>query len=150
MKKGLTLDLGLRWDYETNEKNNDYVTRPSDLTALQNWVATLNCANPSTDPVIKSRQVLCDLDRFTTDGTRRKPFKEAFQPRLGFSYDVFGNQRTVLFGGAGIYYDRHRLGTFISEIQRGKFEQYTFRFSTNGAPVGGNPTIVWQDEYLTR
>lgn len=74
----------------------------------------------------------------------------AIQPRIGFSYDLFGDQRTVLFGGFGKYYDRHRLGYFSSEISRGRFQQYTFRFSTDGAPIGDIPTIAWDDAYLTR
>lgn len=146
----LALNLGLRWDYETNEANNNHVTAPGDLTALQAYVATLPCGEQSSDHVVRARQLLCDLDRYTTDGSDRKAFTGAFQPRIGFSYDLFGTQRTVLFGGFGVYYDRNRVGNFIGEIQRGRFEQYTFRFSTDGAPVGNNPTIIWDDSYLTR
>ena len=29
-----------------------------------------------------------------------------FAPRIGFSYDLNADQRTVLFGGYGRYYDR--------------------------------------------
>ena len=146
----LALNLGIRWDYETNDKNNEHVTRPSDVTALQTYVATLPCGQTATTAAMRSRQLVCDLNRFITDGDDRDPFKGAIQPRVGFSYDLFGNQRTVLFGGAGVYYDRHRLGYFSSEITRGRFDQYTFRFSTNGAPQGTNPTIVWNNAYLTR
>jgi carboxypeptidase family protein/TonB-dependent receptor-like protein len=146
----LALNLGVRWDYETNDKNNDHVTRASDVTALQTYVATLPCAEPPTADTVRARQLICDLDRFTTDGSKRDPFLGAIQPRFGFSYDLFGGQRTVLFGGLGVYFDRRALYYFASEITRGRFEQYTFRFSTDGAPQGTNPTIVWNDAYLTR
>lgn len=131
----LTLNLGIRWDYESNDKNNDHVTGAEDVTALQDYVATLPCGQAATTGAERSRQLTCDLDRFTTDGTQRDPFMGAIQPRFGFSYDLFGDQRTVLFGGFGRYYDRHRLGYFSSEITRGRFQQYTFRFSTDGEPV---------------
>lgn len=146
----LELNLGIRWDYETNEANNDHVTDATDLAELGEYVQTLPCGEQSTDPKVQARQLLCGLDRYTTDGSQREAFTGAFQPRFGFSFDVFGDQRTVLFGGFGVYYDRHRVGTFISEIQRGRFEQYTFRFSTDGEPIGSNPTIVWDDSYLSR
>jgi hypothetical protein len=146
----LALNLGIRWDYETNDKNNEHVTGPGDVTALQAYVATLPCDEPGDTGPVRARQLICDLDRFTTDGTARDAFKGAIQPRFGFSYDLTGDQRTVLFGGAGVYYDRHRLGYFASEITRGRFQQYTFRFSTDGAPQGTNPTIIWDDAYLSR
>lgn len=146
----LTLNLGVRWDVETNENNVNHVTAPSDVAALRAFVPTLPCGEQSDDPRVRARQALCDLDHYITDGSDRSPFLGAIQPRLGFSYDLFDNQRTVLFGGAGVYYDRHRLGSFISEINRLRFQQYTFRFSTDGAPIGSNPTIVWDDSYRTR
>ncbi|MBL8229425.1 MAG: TonB-dependent receptor [Bryobacterales bacterium] len=33
-----------------------------------------------------------------------KPDRNNFAPRVGLAYDVFGNQRTVIRGGAGVYY----------------------------------------------
>lgn len=147
----LALNLGIRWDYETNESNNDHVTAPGDLAALQAYAATLPCGQQSSDPRVQAQQLLCDLDNFTTDGNDRKPFMGAFQPRVGFSYDLAGDQRTVLFGGFGVYYDRNRVGNFISEIQRGRFQQYTYRFSEDGEPLpNGNPTIQWEDHYFSR
>lgn len=147
----LTLNLGVRWDYETNESNNKHVTPTETRAALEEYVATLPCGEQSTDPVVLSRQLVCDLDRYTTDGTQRESFKGAFQPRLGFSYDLLGDQRTVLFGGFGIFYDRNRIANFIQELQRGRFQQYTYRFSEDGAPLpDGTPTIAWEDQYLSR
>ena len=33
-------------------------------------------------------------------------YYKTFQPRVGFSYDIFGNSRTVLRGGVGTFYER--------------------------------------------
>lgn len=88
-----TVNLGLRWDYETNSFNNNYVTPFKVANALrtyQPWVAA--GINP---------------EDYITDGTKRKPFMGAFQPRVGVSYDVNGDRDLVLFAGAGRYYDRN-------------------------------------------
>jgi hypothetical protein len=86
------VSAGIRWDYESNAKNEKFVTPPDVVTALRNypgWVAA------GLDP-----------DDYISTGHNRKPFKGAFQPRLGVSYDVRGDRDLVIFGGAGRYYDR--------------------------------------------
>lgn len=88
-----TVNLGLRWDYESNNFNNNYHTPEKVATALRNyqpWQAA--GINP---------------EDYITDGTKRKPFMGAFQPRIGVSYDVNGDRDLVLFAGAGRYYDRN-------------------------------------------
>jgi hypothetical protein len=39
--------------------------------------------------------------------------KNNFQPRVGMTWDVFGNARMVMRGGYGIYYDQPLSGTFL-------------------------------------
>lgn len=123
----LTLNLGIRWDYESNQLNNDYVTPANVRAATQAFVPA----------------------RYFTDGDDRPPFKRAFQPRVGFSYDVNGNGRTVVFGGYGRYYDRVLYNNGLDERFRQQFAVRTFRFSRNGAPRDGQPTLVWNDSFLS-
>ncbi len=124
----LLLNLGLRWDYESDMFNNDYVT-PAKL------VQDLSSLVPAN---------------YFTDGSKRKAYYGAFQPRLGFSYDVDGKGKTVIFGGFGRYYDREAFNHVLDERFRLQWGLRQFYFSTDGAPYNGNPTIIWNPSYLSK
>lgn len=130
----LELNLGVRWDYESNGFNNDYVTPASAAAALR--------ALPST--------FYFDPEDYITDGTDRDPFMGAIAPRIGFSYDLSGDGRTVIFGGAGRYYDRNTFSNTVDEIARLRNPVGVFRFSEDGTPRNGLPTVAWDPSYLTR
>ncbi|NJC33689.1 outer membrane receptor protein involved in Fe transport [Sphingomonas jejuensis] len=130
----LQLNLGLRWDYEDNMFNNKYVTPAAAAAALR----TL----PVTD--------YFDPEAYITDGTDRPPATNLWQPRIGFSYDLFDNQSTVIFGGYGRYYDRNVFINTLDERYRQQYRLGTFFFSRDGQPRDGNPTVVWDPRYLTR
>jgi hypothetical protein len=73
-------------------------------------------------------------------------FLGAFQPRVGFSFDVLGDARTVLHGGFGIYYDRNSFATTIGERERLAWTTYLLRFSDDGSAPN---TIAWDPAYLS-
>ena len=141
----LALNLGVRWDYETDMVNNDWVTPDSVIAAVNAYRGTLACNG--SDP---KREQLCDPAPYITDGNDRKPFLGAFQPRVGLTYDLLGNGRTILFGGYGLYYDRNRYGNTLTERRNLQWTTYTFQFSTDGLPRGGQPTTIWDPRYSTR
>jgi len=130
----LELNLGVRYDYETNAINNDYVTPANAVAALRSL--------PRTD--------YFQPENYITDGDDREPFKEAIQPRLGFSYDVFADERTVVFGGYGKYFDRVLFNEGLDERFRLQYQIGVFRFSRDGQPRDGFPTVAFREEYLTR
>ena len=155
----LVLNLGLRWDAETNMINNDYVT-PSPLA--DSLAGPLNSQLFVDRPVLKSDGTCCNtvkvrvidelggLDRYVTSGKSDRPiYLKAWQPRVGASFDVFGNNRTVLFGGAGIYYDRNYWNTLFDERFRRQYNVPLISF--NDAPAGSPVNcVVWDPKYLTR
>ena len=87
-----TINLGLRWDFESNANNNNYETPTAIANALRSY------------PGWAARGI--DPEDYISDGDNRDPFYGAFQPRLGVAYDVHGDRDLVFFGGAGRYYDR--------------------------------------------
>lgn len=129
----LQLNLGLRWDRESNMFNNNYVTPANAAAALR--------AQPRTD--------YFDPEDFITDGNDR-PVYNMIQPRIGFSYDVNDDQRTVIFGGYGRYYDRNVFNNTLDEKFRLQFTIGRFEFSEDGLPRDGNPTVIWNDAFLDR
>ena len=99
-----TINAGVRWDFESNANNKDYVTPAAIAAALRaypGWVAR------GIDP-----------EDYISDGSNRKQFYGAIQPRLGIAYDLHGDRDTVFFGGAGRYYDRNLFIQGVIEQQQ--------------------------------
>ncbi|HEX9943897.1 MAG TPA: TonB-dependent receptor [Thermoanaerobaculia bacterium] len=145
----LTLNLGVRWDYESNMINNDYRTPPELVSALQSACRTYGA--PVGGQSTWCLRDFLDLSRFTTDGDDRDPYYGMVQPRLGFAWDLKGNAKTVVFGGWGKYYDRVILNDIFDEQYRQQFKIYSFCFSATGAPAPncGVPALAWRPEYLS-
>jgi hypothetical protein len=79
----LTLNLGLRWEY------NGVPSEIHDRLGVYNF----------------SQNKLITVGTGGVDGPYNKQFTN-FGPRIGFAYDPVGNGKTVIRGGAGIYYDQ--------------------------------------------
>ncbi|GAA0621724.1 TonB-dependent receptor [Brevundimonas kwangchunensis] len=135
----LTFNLGVRWDYESNANNNSFVTPANAAAALRFAQTTLQAQGGSFD-----------AERYISTGTNRDAYKNAFGPRFGFSYDVFADQQTVVFGGAGRFYDRTLFRNAAEESLFRQFVNRTFNFSRDGLPRGGQPTILWNEAYRSK
>jgi outer membrane receptor protein involved in Fe transport len=145
----LTLNLGVRWDYESNMINNDYRTPPELAAGLEGACRTYD--QPVGGQTTWCLRDFVDLSRYTTDGNDREAYYGMIQPRLGFAWDVGGNAKTVVFGGWGKYYDRVILNDIFDEQYRQQYKVYSFCFSEDGSPAPncGVPALAWRPEYLS-
>ncbi|WP_209316017.1 MULTISPECIES: TonB-dependent receptor domain-containing protein [unclassified Brevundimonas] len=145
----LELNLGIRWDYESNANNDDYVTPQSVIGGLDQWIASTAGGKPAGyAPSWFNR------DDYISTGDNRSPFKNAFQPRIGFSYDLSGDRSTVIFGGAGRYYDRVNFNFSFDELAKPFDTRKNAFFSTTGGAPGvadGTPDdpFLWDPSYAT-
>ena len=146
----LTLNLGVRWDIEWNESYLDFETPQFLLdsfnTIVSPGVTYGQSLGLSTDP-----NVALDINDYISTGNNRKAFDSAFQPRLGFSYDIGGDQAHVIFGGAGRAYDR-TLYDYL-QLEQTKFALATaeVRFNTVEHPctVNGSNCVTWNPAYAS-
>jgi hypothetical protein len=105
----LTLELGLRYDYESIPAPTSALT-----SAAGSFVPYAGLNNAPSD-------------------------KNNFGPRVGFSVDVFGDGNTVLRGGAGLYYGRIVNNTiasaqFGSGSPNGQYQSASVKPTATGAP----------------
>lgn len=103
LTRRLTLNLGLRWDYQQKpyERNNGHI----------NFDA--NATTPGSP--FRGATVYAGVN-----GQPRSFLNEDyndFGPRLGFAYDIFGNGKTVFRSGYGIYYPSIFFRVFLGNTQ---------------------------------
>ncbi|HYU28341.1 MAG TPA: TonB-dependent receptor [Gemmatimonadales bacterium] len=130
----LTLNLGVRWDYESHMINYNYVTPTDVRDTLRAYQAQLFLP--------------LDTARYFTDGTQRPRFNGAIQPRLGLSYQLGQAGRTTLFGGWGVFYDRTVWDLAQQESEALQHPLYHIDFKRFPADSNDASKIVWDPAYL--
>jgi len=92
----LELNLGLRWEYDSNLTGNSSAHDP--------------CPNLTAQPTQPCTWMANVIN------LKKTPDKKDFGPRVGFVFNPFGNAKTALRGGYGIYYDRIILESGAEEL----------------------------------
>ncbi|HEY6528496.1 MAG TPA: TonB-dependent receptor [Cellvibrionaceae bacterium] len=134
----LTLNLGVRWDYEESDVYLDYVTPANVVNGINSWDAIKKSDVPIND--------------YISNGNNRSAYKDAIQPRLGFTY-AFNDEGLELFGGAGRAYDRNLFDYLQLETTKATFPTYEYSFYAPGVPGAcdtlSNNCIAWDNKYYT-
>jgi hypothetical protein len=128
----LTLMYGLRYEYNGPAYTLDDNIFSFDLATGKIVIPSANAQRFIT-PLLPSTIPFETADQFGTGRSLRKPDKNNFAPRFGFSYGLGSNGRTVLRGGWGIYYS-HYSGDIPVTQSAGPFSATTV--STNNIVNG--------------
>src|SRR5207244_4962546 len=88
----LTVNLGMRYEF---------MNTPHELQGKQSRLINDFTDLFSPGPVIKNNTL------------------KNFSPRVGLAYDLFGNGKTAIRGGAGIYYDLGNIGSALGGTGNG-------------------------------
>ena len=110
----LTLNAGLRWDYESDMLNNDYVT-PDSVRPRPRRSSTATATSPTATTGRRS----------TAPGSRASACRTT----------LTGSGSHVLFAGYGRYFDRVIYNAGLDERFRLQYAVRSFRFSLDGAPA---------------
>jgi hypothetical protein len=115
--RNFTLNYGLRWEAQIFP---DPVIAPS-KTSYGPFL---------TDP------------RFPSDGTLHNQ-KAEFQPRVGFAWDLFGSQKSVLRASAGIFNGHQNMLSQVGSITTNGAQQFTIFSKTDNIRMFGSPSPTW-------
>jgi outer membrane receptor protein involved in Fe transport len=117
VKPRLTLNLGLRYEF---------MNTPHELNGRE------------------SRQINDFTDPFTLGPVIQNNTLHDFSPRVGFAYDLFGNGKTAIRGGGGIYFDMGNIGTALGQTANGSLP-FAGLVDVNPVAPPGIPTIAsWE------
>jgi Carboxypeptidase regulatory-like domain len=133
MFKNFTVNYGIRYDFE--------LTKLIPTTPFRDPLSGINL---SAADVEAAQDAMGVRQGFPRD-------KNNFAPRLGFAWDIFGNQKTKLSGSIGLYYDHPLLAVgFNSDVADAAQQQQSVLTPGSPAPTSlFNATQVFQGTIIS-
>lgn len=133
LRHNITINAGLRWEYFGPPHN----FRPGFDSNFYFGAGTTPVPNPSANLFFPTGSFLAaEVARgsfqLKDNEIWRKDYNN-FAPRFGIAWDVFGDEKLVLRGGGGIFYDR----IWNNLFENIRFNAPLFSFNTVGAFGGG-------------
>ena len=148
----LQVNLGIRWDYEKIPSYVDYVTPPELVAALNGPGSVPRAPDPTPRAASYAAQLLAggvDINDYISTGDNREVDDNNFAPRLGFSYDINGDEGLVLFGGIGRSYDRNLYDYMGLEQVKSALASYQIQFTqSSGCIPAPAQCVAWDPKYL--
>ena len=140
----LTVNYGLRWEAFAPWTNN--IGKQTAFSPA-NYAANKGTSQYQTLP---AGMVLSGDPGFPKNGVRNKYTQ--FMPRVGFAYDIFGNGKSVVRGGTGIFYQDRLPGFF--NLSQASYVPNTISIALTdpgmaGAAPGANPGGPFSNPYCT-
>jgi Carboxypeptidase regulatory-like domain/TonB dependent receptor len=118
----LTLNYGLRYDLDI----------PASEAFDRFSMVDPNLPNPGAGGILGAYTYFGSGDGRNGQTRPQDTYKKAFGPRVGFAYSI--NDKTVLRGGYGIFYEPLKEGSFADQDGLGFFNRQTIS-PTNGGPI---------------
>ena len=149
----LILNVGVRWDYEDVPAYTDHVTSADYLAALYGPDPD-NPGQPWVNRWLSGGIDALNPNDYISTGSNRENFKDAWAPRLGFSYDIGADEQHVIHGGAGRSYDRNLFKDLALEKTKSSVSLLRIEFQdpVTGECVRESGTgfscIPWDPAYL--
>jgi outer membrane receptor protein involved in Fe transport len=144
----LILNVGVRWDYEENPAYTEFVTSEAFVDALYGDDPA-NAGQPWADRLLASG---LNADDYVSTGNNRDDYKDAWAPRIGFSYDLNADEQHVIHGGAGRSYDRNLFSLLSLEVSKAALSPIAIYFEDPDTGLcyrdDGRPCVAWDPVYL--
>jgi hypothetical protein len=150
VSRRLTLNLGLR--YEPALPWSDNGNRWAQVNFAAMAAGTVSKVYPNAPPgIFFSAQNGIPSDPGMPKNALNSNLK-GFAPRIGFAYDLFGDGRTSLRGGAGIFYDSRAMGMLSNRyVDEWPFSpQFILSTAGNSAPTPGSTAGSFSDPLCTQ
>ncbi len=153
IKRNLTINLGIRYDLyarhnELNELETTFLLGPGsslidNITTGAGQLHDANipagapgCTDPVTQIPLAQLAGVCGPGGFATTDKLGEGDSNNFGPRIGFAWDVFGDGKTSLRGGAGISYE----GTLYNPLSNSRWNLPYYSFNLSFDVPGGAAT----------